>query len=210
MPVPKHLQPRKEPQQARSRALVDDVLEATARVLVARGYDALQLREVAEVAGVSPGSLYQYFPHREALVTALLERQSEREVAFLEERLAALAPTSIADVLEQSIASVLAFRATNAPLQDALLAAIPHVGRYYDLRARGGRVAERLRALLGMLYEERAGRPTLDEVTYVVANAVHSLTHEGLLRRPVTMTDERLGHEAARLALAYLRAIEGA
>ena len=84
MPVPKHLQPRKQPQQGRSRALVDDVLEATARVLVARGYDALQLREVAEVAGVGPGSLYPYFPHREALVTALLERQSEREAAFLE------------------------------------------------------------------------------------------------------------------------------
>ena len=111
-------------------------------------------------------------------------------------------------MLERSIGAVLAFRAENAPLQDALLASIPHVGRYYDLRERGARVAERLRLLLGMLYEERTGRPTLDEVTFVVANAIHSLTHEGLLRRPATMTDERLGCEAARLALAYVRAIE--
>ncbi len=187
--------------------MVGDLLEATARVLVSRGFAELSVQEVAEVAGVSPGSLYQYFPHREALVTALIERQADEEAAFLEERLAALAPTSLDHMVEASIGAVLAFRAREPALFAALLEAIPHVGRYYDLRARGRRAAERLRGLLALFHEPTAEGPTLDELTFVIANAVHSLTHEGLLGRPATMDDDKLAREATRLVLAYLTAL---
>ena len=69
--------PRKRPRQARSRATVDSVLEATARVLVKRGFDGLTTNLVAEAAGVSIGSLYQYFPNKAALVGALIEKHVE-------------------------------------------------------------------------------------------------------------------------------------
>src|SRR3954464_12978376 len=69
--------PRKHPRQARSRATVDCVLEATARVLVKRGFDGLTTNLVAETAGISIGSLYQYFPNKAALVGALIEQHVE-------------------------------------------------------------------------------------------------------------------------------------
>src|SRR6185503_19872086 len=69
--------PRKRPRQARSKATVDSILGATARVLVRHGFDGLTTNAVAELAGVSIGSLYQYFPNKEALVGALLERHTE-------------------------------------------------------------------------------------------------------------------------------------
>ena len=66
--------PRKRPSQERSRATVDTILDATARVLIHAGFDGLTTNAVATKAGVSIGSLYQYFPNKEAMVSALIER----------------------------------------------------------------------------------------------------------------------------------------
>src|SRR5512146_42152 len=75
--------PRKRPSQARSRATVDALLEATARILVREGFDRASTNRIAEEAGVSIGSLYQYFPGKEALVGAVIDRHKQelREVA---------------------------------------------------------------------------------------------------------------------------------
>src|SRR5450830_1497659 len=77
------LQPRKEPRQARSKAMVDTILDAMARVLVERGYANTNL--VAEAAGISVGSLYQYFPNKDALIFALRERHVARMLHLFEE-----------------------------------------------------------------------------------------------------------------------------
>ena len=53
----------------------------------------------------------------------------------------------------------------------------------------------------------QAGGPSLDELVFIVANATHSLTHEGLSQRPTTLDDERLAREIVRLALGYLHAV---
>src|SRR3954464_6272927 len=75
--------PRKHPRQARSRATVDTVLEATARVLVKRGFDGLTTNIVADAAGVSIASLYQYFPNKEALVAALIEKHVDEMTSMV-------------------------------------------------------------------------------------------------------------------------------
>ena len=67
---------RKNASQERSRATVDTLLAATARVLVKEGYDHASTNKIADAAGVSIGSLYQYFPSKEALVAAVIERHT--------------------------------------------------------------------------------------------------------------------------------------
>jgi AcrR family transcriptional regulator len=67
------LSPRKAPLQARSSATVQVILQAAARVLSKESLAGFNTNRVAEVAGVSVGSLYQYFPNKDALVTALIE-----------------------------------------------------------------------------------------------------------------------------------------
>lgn len=68
------VEPRKRPRQARSRALYNRVLDEAARIFDERGYHATTTNDVAEAAGVSVGSLYQYFPNKDALLVALAER----------------------------------------------------------------------------------------------------------------------------------------
>jgi AcrR family transcriptional regulator len=205
MTLPRHLQPRKSPKQERSRQLVEAIVEATARVLVKDGFDGLSVNDVADVAGVSVGSLYQYFPHKEALVVAVLEREADSEAAYLDARFAQLTSNTLEAFLTEAIAAVLAYRADHRALYDALLAVIPVVGRFYDLRARSAASAARTRAILAT-HLDGAG-VDLDEVTYVIVNATHAITHEGLLQRPKTLTDERLAEEATRVVLAYLQAL---
>src|SRR5580700_5222805 len=67
-------QPRKRPVQARSEATVSALFEASIQVLLAVGYRKFTTTRVAERAGVSVGTLYQYFPNRQALITSVIER----------------------------------------------------------------------------------------------------------------------------------------
>lgn len=73
-PPPLHLKPRKTPRQARAAATLDAIFEATIQVLVLEGPARLTTTRVAERAGVSVGTMYQYFPHKQALFYAVNER----------------------------------------------------------------------------------------------------------------------------------------
>jgi len=81
-------QERKQPQQARAQETVRAILEATVQILDREGLDAATTTRIAEVAGVSIGSLYQYFSHRDAILSALQDREFERTLAFIQKVLA--------------------------------------------------------------------------------------------------------------------------
>lgn len=74
-PAPDLLKPRKTPRQTRSAATVEAIHTATIQVLLADGVGRLTTTRVAERAGVSVGTMYQYYPHKQALLFAIVERQ---------------------------------------------------------------------------------------------------------------------------------------
>src|SRR5258708_40058161 len=74
---------RKQPQQARAQETVRAILEATVQVVDREGLDAATTTRIAEVAGVSIGSLYQYFSHRDAILNALQDREFERTLVLM-------------------------------------------------------------------------------------------------------------------------------
>ena len=80
----KPLSPRKRPSQGRSRFTVRQIVEAAARVFEEQGYVGTTTNHIAERAGVSIGSLYQYFPNKEAILAVLLEQHFDEGVAAVE------------------------------------------------------------------------------------------------------------------------------
>jgi len=74
---PTHLNARKRPRQSRAKATLDAIFEASIQVLLGDGPQRLTTTRVAERAGVSVGTMYQYFPHKQALIYALNERYLE-------------------------------------------------------------------------------------------------------------------------------------
>jgi AcrR family transcriptional regulator len=83
--APLHLRPRKRPRQARAAATVDAIFEATIQVLLVDGPQRLTTTRVAERAGVSVGTMYQYFPHKQALFYALNENYLDALAAKVED-----------------------------------------------------------------------------------------------------------------------------
>lgn len=69
---------RKAPKQKRSREMVSRLLDATAKTIASRGLDGTTTNHIAEQAGVSIGSLYQYFPDKESLIEALLNHMGQQ------------------------------------------------------------------------------------------------------------------------------------
>lgn len=85
------LSPRRDPVQQRSRERMGRILAAARDLIAAGGSDALRMADVAEKAGVSIGSLYQYFPEKGAIVRALAEGYHAESRACIEEGLAGVA-----------------------------------------------------------------------------------------------------------------------
>jgi AcrR family transcriptional regulator len=83
MPMPSSKRPRRKANQARARLTVELLLEAAARVLMKRGYAAASTNRIAEAAGVSIGTLYEYFADKEAVFDALIQREIEALVAAI-------------------------------------------------------------------------------------------------------------------------------
>ncbi|MDO9570472.1 MAG: TetR/AcrR family transcriptional regulator [Hydrogenophaga sp.] len=97
------LSPRKKPRQARATFTLDAIFEATIQLLVADGMHRLTTTKVAERAGVSVGTLYQYFPHKEALVYAVNERYLENLAARIESTCRAQHGRPIGEMVEALI-----------------------------------------------------------------------------------------------------------
>ncbi|MES2918383.1 MAG: TetR/AcrR family transcriptional regulator [Pseudomonadota bacterium] len=107
---------RKKPQQARSRQMVDTLIEATARVISQRGLDATTTPAIAEAAGVSVGSLYQYFDGKEALITALLDKLVADLARLLDLQAEGSASLPLREMVRAAIGLTLAFMRSNEGL----------------------------------------------------------------------------------------------
>ena len=117
---PQPAAPRKTPRQGRSRYTVDVILEAATRVFDEWGYEAATTNKVAERAGVSVGSLYQYFPHKDALLTALHERHVEQVLRCVQAALREPGPGAWREQLRALVGRVVELHAECPRLQRIL------------------------------------------------------------------------------------------
>lgn len=195
--------PRKKPRQERSRATVDAILEAAAHILVAHGYEATTTRQVAERAGVSIGSLYQYFPNKEALITALMERQVQRVLEVCTEALQAKGPRPTREVVREVALGLMKAYAVNPRLHQVLVSEGLKLGMMDRLQAFENRIETEARGFL--LHSGTPLRPRRVELaTFVLTRAIRGIMWSVAIERPELFEDPELADELSELMLRYL------
>src|SRR5450432_2058576 len=119
---------RKKPKQERSQAMVESILEAAARVFGKEGYARATTNRIAIAAGVSVGSLYQYFPSKDPIAVELLRRYRESLVALVSERLARVEHAPFAEVVGELLSMLLKHQAINPALHRVLIEQVLRTG----------------------------------------------------------------------------------
>ena len=195
---------RRLPRQRRARQTVEAVLDAVARVLKREGVKAVTTNRIAEVAGVSIGSVYQYFPNKRAIFVALHQRHIEEIDRLVETKLVENACSSLEELIRAMIEAMIDAHAPDPALYELMLTEVPHRVEGTRDFAVGLHGAFRL-AIAARAHELRKGRE-LDKVVFVVTHMVESLSHGAVLRRPPGLTLADAKEEIVRAVLAYLRA----
>ena len=202
MPARPVTSPRKQALQARSRATVDVILKATARILIAEGYDRASTNKVAARAGVSIGSLYQYFPSKEALVAALLERHLEEMGQVLRAACPRLAAAPIEQAAEEVVRLMVAAHSVDPALHRVFVEQVPRIGQLERIQG----FEEEMTGLVRAYLEPRRDKlvvEDLDMAAFIVVGIVESLTHAAVLSRP-ELLGEPFVREVSAVVIRYL------
>jgi AcrR family transcriptional regulator len=199
--------PRKSASQKRSRLTVDVLLEATARVLVKEGYDRASTNRIADVAGVSIGSLYQYFPSKEALVAAVIDRHTEEMRQLARGALIKVMMQPVDEAIRELVKLGIDSHRVNPKLHRALTEQVPRVGRLDNLQATIREAHALLRAYLDA-HRAEIQVADVELAAFVCVTTVEALTHAAVIYRPDVLSDEKANtfiDEVTRLVLRYLR-----
>ncbi len=201
------LSPRKRPRQQRGKDTVDSILEATARVLKHAGFDGLTTNAVAAKAGVSIGSLYQYFPNKEALVSALIERHCEEMNAAILAELTNVANLPIAQGARAVIELTFSAHAIDPALHRVLTEQVTRIGKLAKLRELDNISHRMVAGMLAARRDELAIRD-VELAAFVLVSAIESIVHRSALLYPDKLKDPRLLDEATLLVTRYLGVAE--
>jgi len=196
---------RKLPVQERSRVTVDALLEATARILIREGFDKASTNRIAEVAGVSVGSLYQYFPSKEALVAALIDRHNREIMKAVQGELADAVNLPMQQAVRKIIAVAVRAHRIDPKLHRVLTEQIPRVGRLGNRESFNRQNFALFEAYLAR-HRDEIRTADLGLAAFVCVTSIEALTHTAVLHHKIVSDDavEALINEATRLVVGYL------
>ncbi|MDJ0635320.1 MAG: TetR/AcrR family transcriptional regulator [Xenococcaceae cyanobacterium MO_188.B29] len=212
MPSKCSLKPRKLPQQERSRLTVEAILEATTHILTEKGYDKTNTNLIAERAGVSIGSLYQYFPNKKSLIVALREEHSKEIAELLAAKFNHLFDSPPEIAIPELVKAVIAVHAINPRLHQVLSEEIPYSERsQQQMQKTDEQITELLRAYLERwrerfaLFDRDRLRPQNIEMTiFIINRTVESLCHSAVIEHPQFVSDSQFEQEVSNLLMSYL------
>ena len=206
MPARKPVSPRKQPAQGRSRFTVRQIVEAAARVFEERGYAGANTNRIAERAGVSIGSLYQYCPNKESILAVLLEQHTQEVASAVEaiRRHVAEEPHDLVGVLEHFVEDMVDLHSKNPRLQHVLLDEAP---RPPHLKARLQELEQAAVESTEILLRANPQVRIEDYRTaaYLAVQSIETLVHRFVVEPPDQVGRERFAAELVEMLLRYLR-----
>jgi AcrR family transcriptional regulator len=192
---------RKEPSQARSRATVDVIIQAGARVLADRGWAGFTTNGVADVAGVSIGSLYQYFPDKLSLVEAIRRHHFDEVLAVM--RGTRKGDRSLSQHVEALVQGMIEAHSVNADLHRVLLDEVPgHDGSRQAHDAFLAEYQDHYKAFVAA-YGNSGSGSNAGIVAQLLSGAVEGVIHSAA--RKGILSSAELKQELIWMICAYLR-----
>lgn len=204
MPRTVSLQPRKQPKQRRSGETRERILGAAARVFADHGYAAGTTNRIAQAAGLSIGSLYQYFPNKDAILVELVKAHVNEGVRVIQTHLAGgTLPALLDDKVRLFVRAAIDNHRGAPRLHQVLFEEAP---RPPELLAQL-HAAERsvVAAAHGVLAgDPDVGVQDLDTAAYLVVAAIESLVHR-FVASDVSLESERFEDELVAMITRYVR-----
>lgn len=196
---------RKRPRQARAGATVAAIVEAAAQILEKDGDDAATTAAIAARAGVSIGTLYQYFADRDAVLAAVIRRDRETMTAEIARRIAEANPKNGEALVRDIIAALLAvMRPRRRRRRLITLGMAMRAQSSEDVAAMIDRTGA-LIAAAAARYPNEIARPLTPVRAYVLTRAVMGALRAALMENAKVLDSPEFEEELVRLAMAYLR-----
>lgn len=197
-------EPRKMPVQGRSKATAAAIRDATARILAEEGYAAINTNRVADLAGVSVGSLYQYFPNKAALVGAVAVHRAEAMVEMLTTGIQNCAQDDMTTLVRKLIRAAFQAHSENPRLRCALIEQLPRLGapaRYTEMKVR------LIDLTIEMLNARRDAVRVSDYRTaaFMIVNAIEHLSYLVQAAGACQTELDRLEEELNDWVISYLK-----
>lgn len=203
MPQPDTKKPRRTPRQQRSHETVEVILQATAQVLAEHGYAKSSTNRIAKRAGVSVGSLYQYFPNKDALFQALIERHVSAQNAAFSQLFSMSLGSPPKVLITQAVRALVASHQVQPELHLLLISQLGGLEQAAQLLTLDTRAIQALEAYFRV--QAHALRP-MDSprlVAEVIVFAVEAVVHRSMMQAE-KLDDPALERELVRLVEGYL------
>ena len=187
-------EPRKTPVQARSTVTVEAISEATIQVLLSQGAERLTTTRVAERAGVSVGTLYQYYPNKRSLLFAVLERHMNDVATKVEAACESACHKPLAEMIREMVEAFVDAKMERADISVALYRVAGDVGGTALVR----RVGQRSRKAVGEMLQTAPDvkyppdKFIVDLMLSAMAGAMRSLLEAGPSPATVRKSREQL------------------
>jgi len=197
------MEPRKRPRQQRSKRMVESILAAAAKILIEDGYESLSTGQVAKRAGVSIGSLYQYFPNKEAIIAELVRKLTIDATTAVSANMDGLADRPLEEAVRAMLTMVVGLVEQHGDLGRELLIAAQQMGVLPGIRMVEQRISEAGRRYL-MRHRDEVRVQDIDQAIFVTFNAAVFVIFRSVFAPPGFMTRQQLIDELYRMIIGHL------
>ncbi|MFI6871759.1 TetR/AcrR family transcriptional regulator [Nocardia sp. NPDC050406] len=180
------------------------IVDAGEATLIAHGYDGASTNRIAAAAGISPGSLYQYFPNKDAIVSAVIERYTAQVAGRVREHVVAHLASPPEIGVPEAVSVLLDALGAHPELLRAVVEQTPRLTSGSAVVAFEQQIGELARVALTMRRKQVRVEVDFDTAAWMLVRAVEHLTVRYVLDQP-PIPRERFLAEITRLVLNYFR-----